>query len=39
MWSIIRFTFKSFVITDAQGTILYTEQVGEIADEPNYEAS
>jgi thiol peroxidase len=30
---------RALIITDAQGTILYTEQVGEIADEPNYEAA
>lgn len=27
------------IILDETGTILYTEQVGEIADEPNYEAA
>ena len=27
------------IVIDAQGVVKYTEQVGEIADEPNYEAA
>lgn len=30
---------RCVVVIDADGTILHTEQVGEIADEPNYEAA
>lgn len=30
---------RVLIITDTEGTILYTEQVAEIADEPNYEAA
>ncbi|MDG2431329.1 thiol peroxidase [Flavobacterium sp.] len=30
---------RALIVTDADGTVLYTEQVGEIADEPNYEAA
>ncbi|WP_369753589.1 thiol peroxidase [Flavobacterium sp. WC2409] len=30
---------RALIVTDADGTILHTEQVGEIADEPNYEAA
>jgi thiol peroxidase len=30
---------RCIVVIDADGTILHTEQVGEIADEPNYEAA
>lgn len=30
---------RVLIVTDSNGTILYTEQVGEIADEPNYEAA
>ena len=30
---------RVLIVTDSDGTILYTEQVGEIADEPNYEAA
>ena len=30
---------RAIVIIDENGTISYTEQVGEIADEPNYEAA
>lgn len=28
---------RAVVVLDADGTVLYTEQVGEIAEEPNYE--
>jgi thiol peroxidase len=27
------------IVLDENGTILHTEQVGEIADEPNYDAA
>ncbi|NRT12464.1 thiol peroxidase [Flavobacterium sp. 14A] len=30
---------RVLIVTDENGTVLYTEQVGEIADEPNYEAA
>ena len=30
---------RAIIVTDADGTILHTEQVGEIANEPNYEAA
>ncbi|NRT16670.1 thiol peroxidase [Flavobacterium sp. 28A] len=30
---------RAIIVADANGTILYTEQVNEIADEPNYEAA
>ncbi|MFL9829698.1 thiol peroxidase [Flavobacterium sp. ST-87] len=30
---------RALIVTDAEGTILHTEQVGEIANEPNYEAA
>ncbi|OCB70179.1 thiol peroxidase [Flavobacterium crassostreae] len=30
---------RVLIVTDANGTILHTEQVSEIADEPNYEAA
>ena len=30
---------RAIVVIDENGTISYTEQVGEIADEPNYEAA
>jgi len=30
---------RCIVVIDTDGTILHTEQVGEIADEPNYEAA
>ena len=30
---------RAVVVADADGTILHTEQVGEIADEPDYEAA
>jgi thiol peroxidase len=30
---------RVLIVTDSDGIILYTEQVGEIADEPNYEAA
>lgn len=30
---------RVLIVTDAEGTILHTEQVGEIANEPNYEAA
>jgi thiol peroxidase len=30
---------RVLIVTDTDGTILYTEQVGEIADEPNYAAA
>ncbi len=30
---------RAVVVTDAEGTVLYSEQVPEIADEPNYEAA
>ena len=30
---------RAIIVVDAAGTILHTEQVGEIADEPNYEAA
>jgi thiol peroxidase len=30
---------RVLIVTDSNGTVLYTEQVGEIADEPNYEAA
>lgn len=30
---------RCIVVLDTDGTILHTEQVGEIADEPNYEAA
>lgn len=30
---------RAIVIIDDKGTVVYTEQVGEIADEPNYEAA
>lgn len=30
---------RVLIVTDTEGTILHTEQVGEIADEPNYEAA
>ncbi|WP_367752525.1 thiol peroxidase [Flavobacterium sp. WC2430] len=30
---------RALIVTDADGTIIHTEQVGEIADEPNYEAA
>jgi thiol peroxidase len=30
---------RVLIVTDATGTILHTEQVNEIADEPNYEAA
>ncbi|MGA9639312.1 thiol peroxidase [Flavobacterium sp.] len=30
---------RAIIVVDADGTILYTEQVGEIVDEPNYEAA
>jgi thiol peroxidase len=30
---------RVLIVADADGTILHTEQVGEIVDEPNYEAA
>jgi thiol peroxidase len=30
---------RVLIVTDAKGTIIHTEQVSEIADEPNYEAA
>ena len=30
---------RAVIVIDEKGTILYTEQVNEIADEPNYEAA
>lgn len=30
---------RVLIVTDENGVVLYTEQVGEIADEPNYEAA
>jgi thiol peroxidase len=30
---------RALIVTDAEGIVIYTEQVGEIADEPNYEAA
>lgn len=30
---------RVLIVTDVNGQILFTEQVGEIADEPNYEAA
>jgi len=30
---------RAVVVIDAQGTVVYTEQVGEIVDEPNYTAA
>lgn len=30
---------RVLIVTDTEGTILHTEQVAEIADEPNYEAA
>ncbi|WPR70383.1 thiol peroxidase [Flavobacterium sp. NG2] len=30
---------RAIIVADADGTILHTEQVGEIVDEPNYEAA
>ncbi|WP_431158105.1 thiol peroxidase [Winogradskyella poriferorum] len=30
---------RCIIVIDTDGTILHTEQVGEIADEPNYEAA
>jgi thiol peroxidase len=30
---------RVLIVTDENGIVLYTEQVGEIADEPNYEAA
>lgn len=30
---------RVLIVTDSDGTVLYTEQVSEIADEPNYEAA
>ena len=30
---------RVLIVTDEDGIVLYTEQVGEIADEPNYEAA
>jgi thiol peroxidase len=30
---------RVLIVTDAKGTIIHTEQVAEIADEPNYEAA
>lgn len=30
---------RAVVVADADGTVLYTEQVAEIADEPDYEAA
>lgn len=30
---------RAIIVVDADGTILHTEQVGEIVDEPNYEAA
>ncbi|EIA08725.1 thiol peroxidase [Flavobacterium frigoris] len=30
---------RVIIVTDANGTIIHTEQVSEIADEPNYEAA
>lgn len=30
---------RAIVIINTQGEVIYTEQVGEIADEPNYEAA
>lgn len=30
---------RVLIVTDENGTVLYTEQVSEIADEPNYEAA
>ncbi|MFC0672928.1 thiol peroxidase [Brachybacterium hainanense] len=30
---------RAVVVLDAEGTVLYTQQVGEIADEPDYDAA
>ena len=30
---------RALIVTDENGMVLYTEQVGEIADEPNYAAA
>lgn len=30
---------RAIIVLDTDGTVLYTEQVSEIADEPNYEAA
>lgn len=30
---------RALIVTDADGIIIHTEQVGEIVDEPNYEAA
>lgn len=30
---------RAIIVVDSDGTILHTEQVGEIVDEPNYEAA
>ena len=30
---------RALIVADENGTVLYTEQVGEIADEPNYAAA
>lgn len=30
---------RAVIVIDANGTVAYTEQVGEIADEPNYDAA
>lgn len=30
---------RSIIVVDEKGTVLYTEQVAEIADEPNYDAA
>jgi thiol peroxidase len=32
-------TLKSLIVVDTDGTILHTEQVPEIANEPNYDAA
>jgi thiol peroxidase len=29
---------RAVVVTDAEGTVLYTEQVGEVSEEPDYDA-
>jgi thiol peroxidase len=30
---------RAVVVTDAEGTVLYTEQVGEVSEEPDYDAA
>ncbi len=30
---------RAVIVIDAEGSVVYTEQVGEIADEPNYDAA